>query len=141
VAAVFLCLWLVGNLGFTLVLRLTGPWLMPSTSDLTLLVTMLGAFYGARVASQFIALYFASLIIAHSRVARPYLVLATVVAGYYLVGIVLRWTLKRPAFELVEESAPPLALVFELLSVAALVGAALLFLYAYRTLSRARTSG
>jgi hypothetical protein len=77
VAAVFLCLWLVGNLGFTLVLWLTGPWLMPSTSDLTLLVTMLGAFYGARVASQFIALYFASLIIAHSRVARPYLVLAT----------------------------------------------------------------
>jgi hypothetical protein len=69
-------------------------------------------------------------------VSRPYLVLATVVAGYYLVGIVLRWVLKRPAFELVGGSAPVLALIFEVLSVPALAGAALLFLYVYQVLHR-----
>jgi hypothetical protein len=138
VTAALLCLWLIGNLGFAVMLRLAGPWLMPSTDDPMLLIMMLGGFYGARVASQFVALYLASVVIAHSRVARPYHVLARVVAGYYLVGTLLRWMLKRPAFEVVGGSAPALAFVFEVLSVAVLAGVGLIFLYACRALSRPR---
>jgi hypothetical protein len=140
ITAALLCLWLFGNLGFTVMQRLGGPWLMPPTDDTTLLIMMLGGFYGARVASQFIAVYLASVIMAHSRVARPYHVLTTVVAGYYFVGMGIRWTLKRPGFESVGDSAPTLGFLFEVLSVAALAGASLLFLYSYRAFSRPRHS-
>lgn len=136
VLAALLCLWLVGTLGFTVVLRLTGPWLFPSTDDFGLLIMMLGGFYGARVASLFPALCLASIVIAHSRFARPYHVVAGIVAGWYLVGLFLRWALKRPAWESVGESAPALAFFFELSSVMALAAAGILFLYVYRRLSQ-----
>ena len=135
VAVVVLCLWLVGTLGFTVVLRLTGPHLFPPTEDFKPLIMMLGGFYGLRVASQLLAVGLASVVIAHSRFARPYYVLAAIVGGYHLVGVLLRWTLRRPAWESVSGSAPALAFLFEVGSALALAGVATLFLSVYARLS------
>lgn len=136
VLAALLSLWLLGMLGFTTMLRLTGPWLFLPTDDFWVMFMMLGGFYAARVASLFPALCVASIVIAHSHFTRPYRVFAGIVAGSYLVGFLVRWALKQPAWELVSESAPGMAFVFELLSAAGLAGVGTLFLYFYRTVLR-----
>jgi len=136
VAAVLLCLWLLGVLGFSVMFRLTGPWLFPPTDDFWLAVMMLGGFYGARVASMIPALCVASIVIAHSRFTRPYHAFTGLVGGSYLLGLLLRWVLKRPAWESVTEAGPVMAFIFELLSALALAAVGVLFLYLYRRLSR-----
>ena len=71
---------------------------------------------------MFPAVCVASIIIAQSRFTHPYYVLTGLVAGTHLVGLLLRWIMKRPDWESAIGSGAAVALTFELLSVAMLAG-------------------